>query len=67
MFNIKKLFGHKEIHNVKNKYQSELLEWQRKAREQKESSSEKLEMLKSSRMYKIAIATGGKHRGLAKI
>lgn len=64
MFNLKNLFGNKEIHDVKNKYQSQMLETQRKSRELTKTSKETLEALKASRMYKMAIATGGKNRGL---
>lgn len=64
MFNLKSLFTNKEIHDVKNKNQSRMLENQNRAKKQAESSREPLVLIRSSRMYKIAVATGGKNRGL---
>ncbi len=64
MLNLRNIFNHKDVHQIKNKYQSEMLDVQKRSREQAQQSKVDLEVLKSSRMYKIAVATGGKRRGL---
>ncbi len=61
MWNIVRLIKNEEVHDIKNKYQSDMLTVQHKARKQKEHGVEVLRML---RMMKMAEATGGRKRGL---
>lgn len=65
--NILELFRHKkenEIHDVKNEHQAEILKIHLKARQQVKHSEELLKIIEKTRLYQIAVATGGKKRGL---
>lgn len=63
---IKSLFNshNNMVHQIKNDYTSEMLRIDAAAIQQQQHSKEVLKIVKSSRAYKIAVATGGKKRGL---
>lgn len=58
------LFRNKKVHDIKSGYTADMIAIQVKGRKQMKYSKEMLEAIKSSRGYKIAMATGGRNRGL---